>query len=83
MHDPLAVAILLASVNDDYQSLFDDTKHERWNVAIVTEGEQVGRTQITSAAEGTFIPRSVDLQKFWNTIEHCMAKADQATGYAK
>lgn len=83
LHDPLAIAIVLASVDGDFRSLFDDTKHERWKVEIITEGEQAGRTQIVPAAEGVYIPRSVDLQQFWNTIEDCMARADHATGYAR
>lgn len=83
LHDPLAVAVVLASINGDLRSLFNDAKHERWDVDVVTEGEQDGRTRVTSATEGVFIPRSVDVQKFWDLIEDCMAKADHETGYAK
>jgi len=83
LHDPLAVAVVLASIDGSLQSLFEDAEHERWNINVVTEGEQVGRTEVTPASKGVFIPRSVDLKKFWDLIEDCMAKADHATGYVQ
>lgn len=83
LHDPLAVAVVLASMHGSLHSLFDDAKHERWNIDVITEGEQVGRTRVTLASEGVFIPRSVELKKFWDMIGDCMAKADHATGYVQ
>lgn len=78
LHDPLAVAILLMSLEKD---LFDDEKHERYEVTVVTEGDQDGRTVVSPAAEGIFIPRSVNIERFWHIIEDCMEAADEATGY--
>lgn len=83
LHDPVAVAVLLAGLRGDSAVPFHDEGRERWEVEIVTEGEQVGRTKITAAKEGVFIPRAIDYRKFWNTLEDCMKQADAATGYAR
>ena len=82
LHDPLAVAVVLTAV-EGLRGLFDDEKRDRWNVDVVTHGEQVGRTVLTPAEKGVFAPRTVDLKKFWELIEMCMAKADELTGYVK
>jgi len=78
LHDPLAVAVLLAD-----QISFNDNGGERWSVNIVTEGEQVGRTEIVRAenGQGVRIPRSLDLDKFWESVEDCLHEADKSTGF--
>lgn len=79
LHDPLAVAVLLTGLEP---TLFNDQKYERYEVEVVTGGEQDGRTVISSVDEGVFIPRAVNVERFWDIIEKCMEAADKATGYA-
>jgi uridine nucleosidase len=90
LHDPLAVAVLLADHPDpEHRIDFSDNDGERWDVNVVLEGEQLGRTvatrtQIedgTGKGMGIRIPRSLDLEKFWQTLEACMKSADEMTGY--
>lgn len=86
LHDPLAVAVLLSSHPDPAVRIeFDDRGGERWDVDVVLEGEQLGRTVATKSqsGEGVMIPRSLDLERFWHSLEACMARADEATGYVK
>lgn len=83
LHDPLAIAILLSNLGGSSHLHFEDRDKERWDVEVVTEGEQVGRTKITPAKEGVAIPRVLDVQHFWDILEDCMAKADEATGYTR
>lgn len=81
LHDPLAVAVLLRNHPSEKMRIdFDDRGGERWNVDVVLSGEQVGRTVAVPANEGVVIPRTLDLQKFWLTLEDCMDRADEATG---
>lgn len=85
LHDPLAVAAILGNT----KIAFNDEGHERWHVDIVTDGlhsesdeerGQVGRTIITKAeGSGIYIPRSFDLQRFWDTIEESLQRAEAAT----
>ena len=86
LHDPLAVAVLLAEHPDPNMRIkFDDRGGERWNVDVVLQGEEIGRTVITEVkdGDGVRVPRALDLNKFWDTLEFCMAKADEVTGYVK
>ncbi|KAL5116847.1 Uridine nucleosidase 1 [Pleosporales sp. CAS-2024a] len=82
LHDPLAVAAAI------YPEMFDDQGGERFQVEIVTEGVhsmiqsevgELGRTKVTklpSGEGGCRIPRGVDLEKFWASIESALEKAD-------
>ncbi|KIV88109.1 hypothetical protein PV10_09035 [Exophiala mesophila] len=86
LHDPLAVAVLLADhVDSNAQIAFYDNDGERWDVDVILEGEQVGRTTAIKAktGKGVRIPRALDCGKFWSTLESCMAKADEATNFVK
>ncbi|OAL35697.1 hypothetical protein AYO20_05078 [Fonsecaea nubica] len=86
LHDPLAVAVLLGNYPDAGVRInFDDNGGERWDVDVVLEGEQIGRTVITKAmnGQGVKIPRTLDITKFWQTLEECLASADKVTGYRK
>lgn len=86
LHDPLAVAVLLADHPfSDVKIRFDDNDGERWKVDVVLEGEQIGRTVAVLAEDGkgVRIPRSLDLDRFWEVLESCMAKADEVTNYVK
>ena len=87
LHDPLAVAVLLADHTDpDLRIEFNDNGGERWDLDVVLSGLQEGRTVATKLQKGTpgvMIPRSLDMDKFWNALESCMAKADEKTGHAK
>ena len=85
LHDPLAVS---AAIDPDF---FDDKNGERFQVDIVTEGihsvdqknvGELGRTKATKlpAGEGGCrIPRAVDLEKFWESIESCLKRSDEAS----
>lgn len=86
LHDPLAVAVLLADhPNSGTKIPFDDRGGERWVVDVVLEGEQIGRTVVVQAmdGDGVRIPRSLDLNRFWEVLDSCMAKADEVTRYIK
>ena len=87
LHDPLAVAILLAEHPDPEVRIdFNDNNGERWDLDVVLSGLEEGRTTATKlepGQPGAFIPRSLDMDKFWLTLEACMAEADQKTGYVK
>lgn len=85
LHDPLAVSAAI------YPEIFDDVDGERFQVDIVTEGihsnipeevGELGRTKVTKLPPGEGgcrIPRSVDLAKFWGSIEACLRCADAAS----
>lgn len=87
LHDPLAVAFVLADHPDPkYRIDFNDNNGERWNLDVVLSGLEEGRTVVTkveTGMQGVFIPRSLDVNKFWLTLEACMARADEKTGYVK
>ncbi|CAI6333106.1 unnamed protein product [Periconia digitata] len=89
LHDPLAVS---AAYDPD---IFDDRGGERFQIDIVTEGVhsddvstigQLGRTVATKLPQGEGgcrIPRGVDLEKFWGSVEDCLKRADAVTPMAK
>lgn len=87
LHDPLAVAILLADHPDpEFRIDFNDNNGERWDIDVVLSGLQEGRTVATKVehgSSGVMIPRSLDTEKFWKSLELCMARADERTGYVK
>ncbi|EUC48876.1 hypothetical protein COCMIDRAFT_2329 [Bipolaris oryzae ATCC 44560] len=82
LHDPLAVS---AAYNP---RIFDDRDGERFLVDIVTDGlhssdkalvGELGRTKVTKlppGQPGCRIPRAVDLEAFWGSIESALARAD-------
>ncbi|RMD44378.1 hypothetical protein DV735_g687, partial [Chaetothyriales sp. CBS 134920] len=86
LHDPLAVAVLLHEhPSSDLRIPFDCPAGERWDVRVILQGEQLGRTVATPSSDkrgGVYIPRSLDLKAFWSSLERCMARADEATGLA-
>lgn len=89
LHDPLAVAAAA------YPNIFNDQNGERFAVEIVTEGThsliqtevgELGRTKVSKVAQGEGgcrIPRSVNLAKFWESIENAMARADAVSPMPK
>ncbi len=84
LHDPLAIAVILSNdANADVKIAFDDKGGERWDVDIILEGEELGRTAIIRSAngQGVRIPRTLDLPKFWRTLNECMARADEVMRY--
>ncbi|KAI0818050.1 inosine-uridine preferring nucleoside hydrolase-domain-containing protein [Xylaria sp. FL0064] len=66
------------------------TQRERFEVGVVTEGTledtrdkgaQTGRTiarLLPPGEEGVRIPRGLDIELFWKTIEECVQRADEA-----
>ncbi|RDL36807.1 Uncharacterized protein BP5553_06159 [Venustampulla echinocandica] len=83
LHDALAVAALLFSHADSTLNIdILDNGQEKWNIDVVLEGEQIGRTVIVpSTGQGSIVPRSMDMDKFWKVLGQCMARADKVTGY--
>lgn len=82
LHDPLAVAALLADhIDSSIRIEFDDGSGERWDVDVVCEGQESGRTVAKPSKQGAVVPRTLDLEKFWTELEKCMARADEATGH--
>jgi uridine nucleosidase len=84
LHDPLAVAAILSHESSaDSRITFNDNDGERWDVDVILEGEQFGRTVAEKSpdGQGIIIPRTLDLDKFWQTLDACMGRADEATGY--
>jgi uridine nucleosidase len=89
LHDPLAVSAAI------YPEIFDDKGGERFQVEIVTQGVhsevqsdvgELGRTKVTKLPEGQAgcrIPRGVALDKFWESIEHALQKADAVSPMPK
>ena len=90
LHDPLAVAVCLDGIvgaEIPFHDAKDGEKRERFGVKVVTEGShkdahagaETGRTIITllpEGQEGVKIPRSLNVARFWSTMEDCMDRAD-------
>jgi uridine nucleosidase len=83
LHDPLAVAVLISNLNEEYQGGealgFEDGDSERFHVEVVLEGEQVGRTvvkKVERGEKGVRIPRGVDVKRFWKILEACVERAE-------
>jgi uridine nucleosidase len=89
LHDPLAVAAAYSP------EIFDDRGGERFQVDIVTEGlhssdkskvGELGRTKVTKlpiGEGGCRIPRSVNLDAFWGSIESALKRADAVSPMPK
>jgi uridine nucleosidase len=93
LHDPVAVAVLLSNLNKGRKTpllLFHDNEGERFLVDVVTDSihggdivltGQLGRTLAKPIAQpemgGVTIPRSVDVDKFWDIILDCLRRADK------
>jgi uridine nucleosidase len=94
LHDPLAVATVLTGAGDYEIPFYDsDPKtgaRERYQVTVITDGtleeahaglKETGRTVVRllpPGEEGVRIPRGLDIPKFWNVLEECMERADEA-----
>ncbi|OIW35068.1 Inosine/uridine-preferring nucleoside hydrolase [Coniochaeta ligniaria NRRL 30616] len=94
LHDPLAVAAVLAGAGDDEIPFYDADPvtgvRERYEVTVITDGtieeahaglKETGRTVVRllpPGEEGVRIPRGLDIPKFWNVLEECMERADEA-----
>ncbi|ORY65880.1 Inosine/uridine-preferring nucleoside hydrolase domain-containing protein [Pseudomassariella vexata] len=88
LHDPLAVAV--AFIGTEHEIPFYDfdprategeKRQERFQVTVVTEGEQTGRTiakLLEPGVAGMRIPRGLDMEHFWRVIEECCQRADKA-----
>jgi uridine nucleosidase len=89
LHDPLAVS---AAIEPE---IFLDNDGERFQIDIVTAGVhsedkasvgELGRTKATKlplGEGGCRIPRGVDLEKFWGSIESCLKRADEVSPMEK
>lgn len=79
------------AVSLEEQLTFDDANGTRYNVFIDTDGlhhcvegadlqSEIGRTIVnrcSAGAGGVTIPRSLDVDKFWETIYDCLDRADK------
>ncbi|KAB8242928.1 Inosine/uridine-preferring nucleoside hydrolase domain-containing protein [Aspergillus flavus] len=99
LHDPLAVAVILSTLNPEYAKRhpdqvlkFDDRNGERFDVDVVTDGlhgtdvelvGELGRSKVISGTTGVAIPRGVDLDAFWNMILDCLRRADECNAARK
>lgn len=78
LHDPLAVAVLFHDHQENLARIkFGGESGEKFNVEVVLEGEEIGRTRIQVAEDGIFIPRSLDLAKFWKVLNECLDRVDE------
>ena len=85
LHDPIAVAIILESLQGESVTS-DDDRSERWDVDVVTDGlhsdrkqgrNQLGRTLVSRAEEGGVrIPVKLNVQRFWTLIDGCLQRAE-------
>ena len=92
LHDPLAVAVLFgfaaSQINNTHPVIFED-EGMRYTVSVVTAGEhsssdairgQVGRTVVGASdvvGHGVRIPRQLNVDAFWNVLEHCCSIAEK------
>lgn len=89
LHDPVAVAAVLA--NESHENLgFKYGERERWHIRVITDGlhsnssdlrGQVGRTiakMAPAAEDGVSIPRSLNVDRFWDLVESCIQRAEGA-----
>ena len=81
LHDPLAVAVLLAGYDDGQTRIdFNDRGGERFKIDVELTGPELGRTKSNVAPEGVRIPRSLDTSKFWEILNECLERADEQVG---
>ncbi|QIW95797.1 hypothetical protein AMS68_001315 [Peltaster fructicola] len=83
LHDPLAVAVVLAS------ECFDDG---RYDITVVTDGEhgssaevragtsQCGQTLATASKHGVRIPKTLNQDAIWTMLDECLSRAEQSQG---
>lgn len=77
LHDPLAVAVLLAEVaSEETRIEFHDTEG-RFMVDVDLQEPELGRTEVYPAREGVRIPRALDIPKFWRVLNDCLSRADE------
>lgn len=79
---------------DPNSSSDNPNNRERFAVKVITEGthddalhrgSQLGRTIATllpAGEEGVRIPRGLDTTKFWQVLEECVQRADEANAAA-
>lgn len=80
LHDPLAIAVLLAELNEDTAIKFDDEDGERFGIDVVLSRLELGRTKTSTTEEGIRIPRRLDRPKFWRVLNDCLERADEQVG---
>ncbi|CAK7197481.1 Uridine nucleosidase 1 [Sporothrix eucalyptigena] len=92
LHDPIAVAAVLTGTDAEitFYDLTESGTPERYEVTVVTDGTtdealeghaETGRTVVQllpPGSEGVRIPRGLDILKFWQVMEECCTRADEA-----
>ena len=78
LHDPLAVAAILE--DEMVESIgYDYNGGETFEIDLVVEGEQRGRTvakKLPAGTPGLRIPRNLDVDKFWRVMEKALSVSD-------
>ena len=78
LHDPIAVAAILEDEGAEKMG-FDYNGGETFEIELVTEGEQRGRTvakKLPVGTPGLRIPRGLDVDGFWSVLERALAASD-------
>ena len=79
VHDPVAVAVLLALEDVFGNHDFYNLEYKRGIVEVETSGEKEGMTTLHRVADdepGSFIAYDIDITKFWNLVFEAFAFAD-------
>ncbi|KAK4865124.1 hypothetical protein LT330_001747 [Penicillium expansum] len=74
LHDPTTVAVILDSEGVENIG-FDYRDEERFEIDLVLEGEQIGRSiakKLPPGSEGVRIPRGLNVPEFWRVLEHAL-----------
>lgn len=81
LHDPVAVAVLLAQLDDEAMRIeLNGNRAERFKVEVELTEPELGRTRASVVSEGVKIPRTLDTQKFWRVLNECLERADGQVG---
>lgn len=87
VHDPLAVAVLLQDHPDENVRIsFEEHPIENFRVDVVCEGPELGRTRVTrinGQEGGVSIPRSLNVERFWQVLNDCMERSDSHIAQVK
>ena len=85
LHDPLAVAVLLDGMSGVEVPFWDgqgkddgDGVRMRYEIEVVKQGEQTGRTLVRLLPvgdEGVRIPKGLDVERFWKVVDECLERA--------
>lgn len=77
LHDPIAVTVLLADLdNEGARVTLDGKGEQRFRVDVDLSGPERGRTRAKAVPEGVRIPQAMDTPRFWRVVDECLERAD-------